>query len=110
MAATIFAHIGVDPGFVVEPEAPINASGVPRNPVVAGALKARAYVRPYVSRAVLERARPVWDRVLSRQLDRPSLSSDDRDLLAELCRDEIAELAQLLNRDLSLWLEDPNQC
>ncbi len=103
--SSIFDHIGVDSGFEVEQEAPINASGIPRNPVVAAALKARAYARPYVSRSVLERVRPVWDRVISRQLSRPSLSEADRVLLAEQYRQEIPALEQLLNRDLSHWLE-----
>lgn len=102
----IFSHIGVDPGVEVEREKPINASGIPRNPVVAQVLKARSRLRPYVSRSVLERARPLWDRVLSSQLDRPTLGDADRQLLADHYRDEIPALGKLLDRDLSHWLRD----
>ncbi|MEM9565491.1 MAG: sulfotransferase [Actinomycetota bacterium] len=105
---SIFAHIGVDPDVEVEGEQPINASGIPRNPVVATALKARSHLRPYVSRSVLERARPLWDRVLSTQLDRPSLSPADRRVLLDHYADEIPELARLLDRDLSHWMEEPD--
>lgn len=105
---SIFAHIGVDPDVEVEGEQPINASGIPRNPVVATALRARSRLRPYVSRSVLERARPLWDRVLSTQLDRPSLGPADRRVLLDHYADEIPELARLLDRDLSHWMEEPD--
>ncbi len=105
---SIFTHIGVDADVAVEGEQPINASGIPRNPVVATALKARSHLRPYVSRSVLERARPLWDRVLSTQLDRPSLSPADRRVLLDHYADEIPELARLLDRDLSHWMEEPD--
>lgn len=104
--SAIFEHIGVDPTFTVEREAPINASGIPKNPIVASALKARSFFRPYVSRAVLERVRPLWDKAISRQLSRPSLGQSDRRLLADEYRDEIPALEKLLDRDLSHWLED----
>ena len=105
--SAIFGHIGVDDSFRVEPEAPINASGVPTNRVVAATLKARAYVRPYVSRAVLERVRPAWDRMLSKQLTRPTLGAQDRELLAGLYGEEVSALGELLGRDLGGWLETP---
>jgi hypothetical protein len=104
----IFTHIGVDPGYTVTPEEAINASGVPRNAAVAAVLKARSRLRPYVSRAMLEKVRPLWDRALASQLDRPTLTAEDRRLLAEQFQDEIPELGRLLDRDLSHWLEEPN--
>ncbi|MFK8025101.1 MAG: sulfotransferase [Ilumatobacter sp.] len=103
--AAIFEHVGVDPTVTVTEESAINASGVPRNPVVAAVLKARGRLRPYVSRSVLERVRPLWDRVLSTQLDRPTFTPTDRALLTDIYRDEIADLATLLDRDLSAWTD-----
>jgi hypothetical protein len=101
----IFGHVGVDPSFVTTDEEAINASGVPTSRAVAYALRTRAKLRPYVSRSVLEKARPHWDRFLSRNLSRPELSDADRELLCDLYRDEIAALGTLLDRDLSQWLE-----
>lgn len=101
----IFAHIGVDDAFEVELEAPINASGVPSNPVVAKVLKARSRLRPYVSREVLERVRPAWDRVLSKQLTRPKLGDADRSTLAQIYAEEIPALGELLGRDLGHWID-----
>lgn len=105
MLVRVFGHIGVDAAFRTIDEAAINASGVPKNKLVALALRSRAKLRPYVSRAVLEKARPLWDKVLSRNLTKPTLSATDRRLLVDLYRDDVAALGTLLNRDLSHWLE-----
>lgn len=101
----IFEHIGADPEFVTKDEEVVNASGVPTNPVVAFALRQRARLRPYVSRSLLEKARPMWDRFLSRHLERPELTADDRRLLVDIYRDDVTRLGSLLDRDLSHWLE-----
>ncbi len=101
----IFEHVGVDADFETVEEDAINASGVPTNPAVAWALRSRAKLRPYVSRSVLERARPMWDRFLSRNLAKPELSDADRRHLVDIYRDDVKALGSLLGRDLSDWLE-----
>ncbi|MEM7273457.1 MAG: sulfotransferase [Actinomycetota bacterium] len=101
----IFGHIGVATDVEIDPEPPVNASGVPRNPAVASLLKARNHLRPYVNRSMIERVRPVWERFLSGQLDRPMLSDQDRARLVELYADEIEDIGQILGRDLSHWLQ-----
>lgn len=101
----IFEHVGVDPSFETADEDAINASGVPTNRAVAWALRSRAKLRPYVSRSVLERARPTWDRFLSRNLDKPELTDADRATLVDIYRDDVTALGELLDRDLSHWLE-----
>jgi hypothetical protein len=102
--ARIFAHIGVDPTFVVAEEDAVNASGVPTNPLVAFALKQRAVLRPLVSKRLTEKVRPAWERFLSRNLTKPALTRDDRRVLAEIYRDEITDLGELLDRDVAHWL------
>ena len=104
---SIFTHIGVDADFVTTDEAAINASGVPTNKLVAFALKSRAKLRPFVSRSVLEKVRPYWDRLLSRNLAKPALSDADRQLLVDIYRDDVAALGELLDRDLTHWLTGP---
>lgn len=103
--AKVFSHVGVDPDQDIEPELPINASGIPKNKAVATALKARALIRPYVSRSLLEKVRPAWDRVLSRQLDRPTLTDGDRGTLIDIYRADVMRLSDLIDRDLTHWLE-----
>lgn len=102
---SIFDHVGVEPTFRPADEAAINASGVPTNRVTALALRSRSKLRPYVNRSVIERVRPMWDRVLSRNLSRPLLADDDRKLLVDIYRDDVTALGALLDRDLSHWLE-----
>lgn len=105
---SIFTHIGVDADYVTTDEAAINASGVPTNRVVAFALRSRATLRPFVSRSVLEKVRPYWDRMLSKNLAKPTLSDADRQLLADLYRDDVTALGDLLDRDLTHWLASPS--
>lgn len=103
--AAIFDHVGVDAAFRTVDEDAINASGVPTNKAVAVALRYRAKLRPFVSRSVLEKIRPAWDKLLSRNLTKPTLSDSDRATLVDIYRHDVAALAALLNRDLSHWLE-----
>jgi hypothetical protein len=106
----IFDHVGVDASFVPTEEDAINASGIPTNRTAAAALKYRAKLRPIVPRRLLERVRPTWDRVISRHLDRPTLSGDDRAHLVDVYRADVVALGVLLERDLSHWLEPPIRC
>ena len=105
---SIFGHIGVDPDYETTDEAAINASGVPTNKLVAFALKSRARLRPFVSRSVLEKVRPHWDRMLSRNLAKPTLSDADRELLVDIYREDVTALGELLDRDLTHWLARPS--
>jgi hypothetical protein len=45
--------------------------------------------------------------MLSRQLTRPTLGGQDRELLAGLYSEEVSALGELLGRDLDGWLETP---
>lgn len=100
----VFRHVGVDPSFAPEPEAAVNASGIPDSKALAAVLRARKVVRPLVNRALIERARPAWERFLSRRLRRPVLDHDDWALLAGIYHDDVLRLGDLLDRDLSHWL------
>jgi len=103
--AELFAHIGVDPTFVPEDEAPVNASGVPSSAALALVLRTRRRLRPYVNAGLVDRVRPQWERFLSTRLDRPALLDEDWATLADIYRDDVAKLGDLLGRDLSHWLQ-----
>ncbi len=102
---TMFGHIGVDDAFRTVEEDAINASGVPKNRAVAVVIKSRAKLRPFVSRGILEKLRPTWDRLLSKGLAKPALTNETRRLLVDIYRDDVAALGAVLGRDLSHWLE-----
>ncbi len=101
----VFGHIGVDDSFTVVGDDPVNASGVPTNRIAASALRVKATISPHLGRGVVERIRPTWDRYLRRSLVKPQLADGDREQLIEIYRDDVIALAELIDRDLSGWLE-----
>jgi hypothetical protein len=99
----VFRFLGVDPSFTPGDLEPVNVSGVPVTRTAAAALAARRRlrsVRPLVPEALKLRA----NRVVERSLHRPELDRADRARLVEVYRSDVAELAYLLDRDLSHWL------
>jgi hypothetical protein len=101
----IFGHIGVDDSFAVAGDDPANASGVPSSRMATAALRVKAAVSPHLGRGVVERIRPTWDRYLRGNLVKPELADADRERLTEIYREDIVTLTELLDRDLSGWLE-----
>ena len=101
----IFDHIGVDPSFRVVEEQAINASGVPKNRAVAAVLRSRSRLRPYVSRRLIERVRPVWDAALSRLLSKPASVAQRPSIARRHLPRRGDRPRDLLGRNLDHWLE-----
>jgi len=97
---SLFAFLGVDPARGRAPERAVNVSGVPRNAVVAAAVRGGRRVAPFLPAAVRRRAKAA----LARGLRRPALAPEERRRLVELYREDVGELERLLGRPLDLWL------
>jgi hypothetical protein len=82
----------------------LNASGVPRNRVLAAALRSRRWLGPPLKKVLPDRLRPGLERVVQRGLDRPPLTPEHRARLIETYRDDVALVGRLTGRDLSSWL------
>ena len=81
-----------------------NASGVPRNPLLAAALRSRRWLGAPLKRVLPDRWRPALERFVQRGLDRPSLAPEHRARLVDTYGDDIRLLERLTGRDLSSWL------
>jgi hypothetical protein len=101
--AAIFTFLGVEP-VALQSVDQYNASGVPRNPVLAAVLRARRWVGPPVKRVLPERLRPAIERFVQRGLDRPTLAPEHRARLVDTYGDDVRLLERLTGRDLSPWL------
>jgi hypothetical protein len=97
---SLFAFLGVDPALGRTPERAVNVSGIPRNALVAAAVRGGRRLAPLLPAAVRSRAKAT----LARGLDRPELAPEHRRRLVELYREDVAELERLLDRPLDRWL------
>lgn len=97
---TLFAFLGVDPARGETPERAVNVSGVPRNALVATAVRSGRRLAPLLPAAVRRRAKAA----LAHGLDRPTLAAEHRRRLVEVYREDVAELERLLRRPLDRWL------
>lgn len=100
----IFSHLDVDARFEVDTATQFNTGGLPRSKRLHRLLSGRyvQLLRPYVPDALRGVLRPLKNANLRRA---PGLSADERACLIELFRDHVLRLQDLLDMDLSDWLE-----
>ena len=102
----IFRFIGVDEAFVPEMSVKPNVSGVPRNRTLHALLtrpqRIKAVLQPHLPAGVLRLASDLRDRNLAK----PQLAPEVRRQMIEMYREDILKLQDLIDRDLSKWLEN----
>lgn len=102
----MYRFLSVDDSFRPRTDIQHNVSGLPRNKVLDTLIGQRpnrywlSKLRPYLPEAVF-RAR---DRLRQRNLAKPQLTPDIRARLIPLFRDDIRRLEEMLETDLSHWL------
>ena len=100
----IYTFLGVDPQFRPDVARRFNEGVAPRLPLLQQALH-RTRLLDFGSRILPQGARALARRTLFRTKNRPSLTDSDRAYLVDYFRDDIVELEQLVQRDLSGWLQ-----
>ncbi|MFN8096787.1 MAG: sulfotransferase [Dermatophilaceae bacterium] len=103
--AEIFAFLGLQPVEIAS-ERVMNASGNPRFRALNHLLTQRNPVKAALKRIIpYETGTAIAQRVASWNLRRRDISDDDRRVLTQRFSSDVAQLAQLLGRDLSGWGE-----
>lgn len=100
----LFEFLGVDPTIEIRDQAPSNVSGEPGSVgmrVAYGVRRRVRRLRPLVPEGIRRRL----DARLERQLVRTPLPDDAAELLIDTYREDVARLADLIQRDLSGWLQ-----
>ena len=101
----LFGFLGVDPEFTPDTTARLNRSGTIRNPLLRAlwtrSVKQRIAARPHLPSALRRAAGAPF----LRDLDVPDLEPELARRLLDVFRDDIRRLEDLLQRDLSAWLE-----
>jgi len=104
----VFSFLGVDDDFVPVSTEEHNVSGIPRNRLVHRALNPSAPMKRRLWRAtpnlLKEPLLRAQTRMVNRNLERGSISEQERDRLREVFAGEVAQLEDRLRRDLSHWL------
>lgn len=105
LARSLFSHIGVDPTIEPKVERRVNKSGIPDHPwmhqVLTGLQPIREWLAPVIPTAVVD-----WANALkNRNLNKPEMDAETRDLLVSTFRPHVRRVEEMINRDLSHWLE-----
>ena len=100
--AEMFHFLGVDMNFQPDQGRKYNTFSVPRNPFFK-IVYTSSTVRNIGRRILPEKRKAIVEKLLLRKSDKPSLSRDDRNFLKELYMDDIMELQDVIERDLSTW-------
>lgn len=96
----ILKFIGADSSFQLDLETAHNAYRMPRSQVVEKFRQSALWqgMRSYVPAFLKNSAKPLMDNTT-----KPDFSAEEP-MLVELFREDVAQLAELLKRDLSFWL------
>jgi hypothetical protein len=109
MLGDIFRFLDVDETFVPDLSIEHNTAGLPRNWLLYAAAKRLASWNPTLKVALVERFLPAAPRRYVKNrifVKPPPLPVEVRRQLIDLYRDDILQLQDLIQRDLSLWLVD----
>lgn len=107
----ILEFIGVDDSFVPNLNTKYNISGKPKSKTLNSILTQPNPVKSLLKPMIPDALRSKMAATLLRSnLERlPKLSPSTREKLIDIYRDDILQLQDLINRDLSHWLEIPSQ-
>lgn len=102
--SAVFHFLGVDHALDIEEQAPSNVSGEPGGlgmRLAYGARRRARVLRPIVPESVRRR----MDGQLERRLVRTPMPPEAAGMLIDIYRDDVRQLSELIDRDLSSWLQ-----
>lgn len=101
----IYDFIGVDKNFVANFSYRPNAGGVPKNRILQDIVMKPYLITRLAGSMIPEKVKQrIRDAVSDRNLEKPQLPAEAKDLLIAELRDDILKLQDLIKRDLSSWL------
>lgn len=103
----LFGFIGVATDFNPDTSVRLNRSGVIRNPVLRGMWNRSSGVRARVRPLLPHRLRRRAYQAVVRDLEKPRYDPALRSELSNVYREDILQLQDLIQRDLTAWLEQP---
>lgn len=102
MLQNIFEFLNVDESFIPDITIKHNISGIPKNNFLNALIKSVKPFNPILKQMLPSRLR---QNIKNQVLVKPQLSMDVRKQLIEVYREDILNLQDLIDRDLSKWLK-----
>ncbi len=107
MVREIFEFLGLDTNIRLDTGAKHNRSGLLRFPDLYDSVRNSSRVKPFIRKLIpikiWSRLREFWEKALIKPID--GLDDKVRPELQKIYREDILELQELIDRDLSRWLE-----
>ncbi|NNV08014.1 sulfotransferase [Geobacillus sp. C56-T2] len=103
----IFEFLDVDTNFKPKIEEKYNVSGIPKNKLIHNLIHKENIIKDLFKKIVVnqEIRRKLKNQIMNRNLTKPELDYSIRQKLIEEFREDILQLQDLINRDLSAWLK-----
>ena len=106
----IFQFLEVDTQFIPDLERKYNKSGLPKNPLLHQVLtkhnpQLKSLVKTLVPQQVYNQIKSTKQELVASNSYKPKLSTEMRQHLIDIYREDIINLQSLINRDLSYWLK-----
>ena len=106
MLSQIYEFIGVDPAFVPDLSHETNMGGQPRHQWLQNLVMRPNPIASLAALVVPESARrTIRDMVSRRNLSRDQMSPQAKAWLINALKDDISQLQDMIDRDVSHWLE-----
>ena len=101
----IFRFLEIDANFIPDTSVKPNVSGVPQNKVLHAFLRQSNPLKTLLKTLLTAKLRKkIANNLMNLNLSKPQLSPEIRNQLVEVFREDIVQLQDLINRDLSAWL------
>jgi hypothetical protein len=100
----LFCFLGVDENFAPNVSTRYNMSGIPQNHMVNNILKQQQRLQRFSKRFIPEKLRRIALNIRNNNLVKPTLSAEIRAGLMDDYKEDIRQLEQLIERDLSGWM------
>ena len=102
----IFDYIGVNPDISLDTSAKFNISGNVRFPWLYQTIRKSSRVKPFIRKLIMNKnwnwLKNRWDSIIMKKYE--PMSGETRQRLINIYREDILELQEILQRDLSSWL------
>jgi len=106
MLKNMFDFLGVNPQVTIRTQFVVNPSGIPKTRFVVDVLfKFNRIIRRIIPQRYSLRCITIRDSILRTLLEKPQIDDVTRSHLIQVYREDVLKLQELINRDLSHWLE-----
>ena len=100
----MFSFLGVDPNVGIDYSQKFNPSFIPKNKII-GKLNTQKRVKDWLKGMLPKTVKSKFKKTFYTDKNLPKITPEERDFLAGIFAEDVANLSALLNRDLSHWVK-----